>query len=137
VRVPLPPFFGSSAEEVVKVEMVPDAPARSRTGAVPPPSAHPLDGVRGVSGDAPGTVGGAGDARTSSIFGPAPADATGGGAGEAPAQVQALEAMVADLLRPMLRRWLDENMPRLVSAALKAEAELMSRRDSGRDPKKP
>ena len=41
--------------------------------------------------------------------------------------------MVAELLRPMLRRWLDENMPRLVSAALKAEAELISKRD----PKKP
>jgi cell pole-organizing protein PopZ len=45
----------------------------------------------------------------------------------------AFETMVAELLRPMLRRWLDENMPRLVSAALKAEAEVMSRRD----PKKP
>jgi cell pole-organizing protein PopZ len=52
-------------------------------------------------------------------------------------QLQGLEGMVAELLRPMLRRWLDENMPRLVSAALKAEAELMSKRDSGRDPKKP
>jgi hypothetical protein len=47
--------------------------------------------------------------------------------------VRGLEAMVAELLRPMLRRWLDENMPRLVSAALKAEADVMS----GRDPKKP
>ncbi len=44
-------------------------------------------------------------------------------------QLQALEVMVAELLRPMLRRWLDENMPRLVSAALKAEAQLMSERD--------
>jgi cell pole-organizing protein PopZ len=44
-------------------------------------------------------------------------------------QLQGLEAMVADLLRPMLRQWLDENMPRLVSAALKAEAEAPSRHD--------
>jgi cell pole-organizing protein PopZ len=44
-------------------------------------------------------------------------------------QLQGLDAMVADLLRPMLRRWLDENMPRLVSAALKAEAENPPRRD--------
>jgi cell pole-organizing protein PopZ len=59
-----------------------------------------------------------------------------GAAAGGPAQsqgLQGLEAMVAELLRPMLRRWLDENMPRLVSAALKAEAELMARRD----PKKP
>jgi cell pole-organizing protein PopZ len=40
---------------------------------------------------------------------------------------------VAELLRPMLRQWIDENMPRLVSAALKAEAEAQSRRD----PRKP
>jgi hypothetical protein len=61
---------------------------------------------------------------------PGPAAA---GSSEALPHVRGLEAMVAELLRPMLRRWLDENMPRLVSAALKAEADLMS----GRDPKKP
>jgi cell pole-organizing protein PopZ len=32
----------------------------------------------------------------------------------------------------MLRRWLDENMPRLVSAALRAEAALLSERDSSK-----
>jgi len=48
-------------------------------------------------------------------------------------QLQGLEAMVAELLRPMLRQWLNENMPRLVSAALKVEAETLARRD----PKKP
>jgi cell pole-organizing protein PopZ len=58
--------------------------------------------------------------------------ASGSPAATAP-QLQGLETMVADLLRPMLRRWLDENMPRLVSAALKAEAETLSRWD----PKKP
>jgi cell pole-organizing protein PopZ len=45
-------------------------------------------------------------------------------------QSHALEVMVAELLRPMLRRWLDENMPRLVSAALKAELALMAERES-------
>jgi cell pole-organizing protein PopZ len=145
VRGPLAPFFGSTAEEVVKVEMVPDPPLRSRKDAMPPPasplpslaSAQAFEGPHAVSGDAPRAVDAAGVARTSSIFGPAPAEARTAGAGETLSQIQALEAMVADLLRPMLRRWLDENMPRLVSAALKAEAELMSRRDPGRDPKKP
>jgi hypothetical protein len=153
VRGPLPPFFGSSAE-VVK-ETAPEPPALSGREAQPPtPSsypapppplpAQPLDGVRTVIGEArgldaaPRPADSAGTARASSIFGPPPAYAGTGGAGEAPPpQIQALEAMVAELLRPMLRRWLDENMPRLVSAALKAEAELMSRRDCGRDPKKP
>jgi hypothetical protein len=64
---------------------------------------------------------------------PAPGPAPAAGAADALPHVRGLEAMVAELLRPMLRRWLDENMPRLVSAALKAEADLMSRRD----PKKP
>jgi hypothetical protein len=44
--------------------------------------------------------------------------------------VHALEAMVAELLRPMLQRWLEENMPRLVSAALRDEAVRMAARDS-------
>jgi cell pole-organizing protein PopZ len=54
---------------------------------------------------------------------------SGGGAAAGATQLHGLEAMVAELLRPMLRRWLDENMPRLVSAALKAEADNLSRRD--------
>gem|GEM_PF-3886155 len=32
-----------------------------------------------------------------------------------------LEETVADLLRPMLRQWLDANMPRIVEKALKTE----------------
>jgi hypothetical protein len=63
----------------------------------------------------------------------APGGATGPSGADALPHVRGLEAMVAELLRPMLRRWLDENMPRLVSAALKAEADVMS----GRDSKKP
>jgi hypothetical protein len=150
VRGPLPPFFGSTAAEVVKVDFVPDPPVRRATEATslqPPPSppaSDPLDGTRTVHGEAPRGVDAssqadnAGSMRASSIFGPPPGDARAGGAADLAApQIQALETMVAELLRPMLRRWLDENMPRLVSAALKAEAELISRRDPGRDPKKP
>jgi cell pole-organizing protein PopZ len=62
-----------------------------------------------------------------------PAADSGGTAAAGATQLQGLDAMVAELLRPMLRRWLDENMPRLVSAALKAEADNLSRRD----PQKP
>jgi cell pole-organizing protein PopZ len=140
VRGPLPPFFGSPAAGVVKVAFVPDPPARQGTEVPPaPPAASvappPFD--RTTSGEAPRgldapqrAADSASSTRASSIFGPAP----GGPADLATPQIQALEAMVAELLRPMLRRWLDENMPRLVSAALKAEAELMARRDPARDP---
>jgi hypothetical protein len=34
---------------------------------------------------------------------------------------RALEAVVLELLKPMLRQWLDENMPRLVAQALSEE----------------
>jgi cell pole-organizing protein PopZ len=116
VRGPLPPFFGSSAE-AVKVEVAPEPPL---LGGVDGPQGwpRPIDG---------GAIG-----KASSIFGPAEPEGSGG-SGEASPQIQALEAMVAELLRPMLRRWLDEIMPRLVSAALKAEADLISKRG----PKKP
>jgi cell pole-organizing protein PopZ len=149
VRGPLPPFFGSSPAEVVKVAFVPDSPVRkgaAESASVPPASPlppHPFE--RAVNAEAPPVHDAppptadraATTMRASSIFPPGDATRPGGAGEVAMPQIQALEAMVAELLRPMLRRWLDENMPRLVSAALKAEAELMSRRDPGRDAKKP
>jgi cell pole-organizing protein PopZ len=45
----------------------------------------------------------------------------------------ALEAVVVDMLRPMLREWLDDNMPRLVASALADEAAARART---RDPRK-
>lgn len=43
------------------------------------------------------------------------------GSVSAPAGVQTLEDTVARLLRPMLRQWLDDNMPRIVEKAFKEE----------------
>lgn len=37
------------------------------------------------------------------------------------ATVRSVEDLIADLLRPMLRQWLDENMPRIVEKALRIE----------------
>jgi cell pole-organizing protein PopZ len=34
--------------------------------------------------------------------------------------------MVVEMLQPMLRQWLDQNMPRLVAAALKEQADRAS-----------
>ena len=92
-------------------------------------SGEALPGVH-AAGPHAGDTGGSLRA-ASSIFGPPSTDGRPAATVDANPQIQALEAMVAELLRPMLRRWLDENMPRLVSAAL--QAELMARRD----PKKP
>ena len=149
VRGPLPPFFGSSPE-TAKVEVAPPPPMSAPPmpepltpgplpgGAVlPPPPAAIVrssegnsargglqDSAAAGSGESGGPAAGATreaapGAKVNSVPVQPPADGA----------LQGLEAMVADLLRPMLRRWLDENMPRLVSAALKAEAENPSRRD--------
>jgi hypothetical protein len=145
-RGPLAPFFGSSAAGVVKVEMVQDRSVRAGASAplplapaqVLPITTHPADSMHASGEAARGVhVPQAGDTRdglraASSVFDPPPTDGAPAATVDASSpQIQALEAMVAELLRPMLRRWLDENMPRLVSAAL--QAELMARRD----PKKP
>jgi cell pole-organizing protein PopZ len=53
-----------------------------------------------------------------------PARGNGSGAhGSSPLEAahKTLEDSVKDMLRPMLRQWLDENMPRMVTAALKDE----------------
>jgi hypothetical protein len=53
-------------------------------------------------------------------------------AGLAPG-TRALEAMVVEMLQPMLRQWLDQNMPRLVAAALKDQAERVNTADRNTD----
>ena len=154
VRGPLPPFFGSSPE-AAKVEVAPAPPMPTPPspgplpgGAVipPPPAAilRPSEGPRGGVLDSAsrppaepvGYAGPAGGATREgwpngrAHSGPVQPAADGATPPATDAtQLQGLEVMVADLLRPMLRRWLDENMPRLVSAALKAEAENPPRRD--------
>jgi cell pole-organizing protein PopZ len=35
-----------------------------------------------------------------------------------------LEDVVADMLRPLLEKWIDENMPRIVERALQRDAKL-------------
>ena len=47
------------------------------------------------------------------------------------ASSKTLEDSVKDMLRPMLRQWLDENMPRMVTAALKDELGDSSARGQG------
>jgi hypothetical protein len=150
VRGPLAPFFGSSAE-AAKVEVIP-VPGVPVAASVVPPPAHgaegdpPFGAAKGGAGAAaaetasslfasPAPRDAAANGKAAPLFGPPPAEGGPAAAGALPqvTHLHGLEAMVAELLRPMLRRWLDENMPRLVSAALKAEAELIAKRD----PRKP
>ncbi|HXE88762.1 MAG TPA: DUF2497 domain-containing protein [Hyphomicrobiaceae bacterium] len=146
VRGPLPPFFGSSPE-TSKVEVSPAPPTASvplpGTAVIPPAAPPPAPVARAaeaepqrsaapVRSSAPAREAQPSGKANPSVHVPPTAGSTTQAAASTP-HLQGLDAMVAELLRPMLRQWLDENMPRLVSAALKAEAESQSRRD----PRKP
>jgi uncharacterized protein len=138
VRGPLPPFFGSSPE-TSKVEVSPAPPAASvplpGTAVIPPApiaraaEAEPQRSAAPVRSSGPAREALPNGKASSSVPVPPTAGSTTPAAANTP-HLQGLDAMVAELLRPMLRQWLDENMPRLVSAALKAEAESQSRRDA-------
>jgi cell pole-organizing protein PopZ len=47
-----------------------------------------------------------------------------------PAEGRTLEDVVRELLRPMLKQWLDTNLPSIVETAVQAEVERISRRRS-------
>jgi cell pole-organizing protein PopZ len=64
-----------------------------------------------------------------------PAPSIAGPASNPLAGLRTLEDTVADLLRPMLREWLDANMPRIVEKALRVET-IMSVKPQG-SPKEP
>jgi len=137
VRASMPPFFGSTAE-VAKPDPTPtsstrqpEAPKAASAGATAQTVVQqaPAADVKAAKSEPPGggaPLNGRGAARGAETPGEALA-ALGGGAG----QSAALEAAVVDLLRPMLRQWLDQNMPRLVAEALKAEAARVRPSDTG------
>jgi uncharacterized protein len=143
VRGPLPPFFGSSAE-AQKAEVVLVQPSAPASGMLLPPAPQPANaasnghaapavGLTSAAGPPPAVVQAEGlrNGAAASLFGHVASDArpTPGSAGP---HTHALELMVAELLRPMLQRWLDENMPRLVATALKDEAVRMAVRDQNK-----
>ena len=45
-----------------------------------------------------------------------------------PTKPQTLEDLMKDMLRPMLKAWLDENLPSLVERLVQAEIDRISRR---------
>ena len=57
--------------------------------------------------------------------------ASGPGASPLEGSSKTLEDSVKDMLRPMLRQWLDENMSRVLTAALKDELEVNPARSQG------
>lgn len=128
LRAALPPFFGASAQGP-QVETMPTASgpaaASQPLGAGVQPAARAsverdlgrvLDPAiaREVS-----LVAAAAETAGRPVAPGAPLARPAAG-GEVP---HALESMVLELLKPMMRQWLDQNMPRLVAAALKDQAD--------------
>jgi len=137
LRASMPPFFGSSTE-AAKPPAAPVEPA-------PQPAAGPQVTRPQSSAPAAQTSADAGMAREVSLLaaaaeaaaarppqaapqpvlngkGPAVPSPEPVLAGDTP-HTRALEVMVLDLLKPMLRQWLDENMPRMVAEALGEEVQ--------------
>ena len=132
LRASMPPFFGSS--ESATVTPPPAEPAAqhatsasSASAAAAPPEAPSPAGsitrevsrVAGAETAAP-TVSASGSGLNGAAATSSATDASIA-SGDA-ATNRALEAVVLELLKPMLRQWLDENMPRLVAQAISDEA---------------
>ena len=140
LRASMPPFFGSSAE-AAKPPAAPVEPA-------PQPAAGPQVTRPQSSAPAAQASADAGMAREVSLLAAAAEAAAARPPQAAPQPVlngkaapaaaapspsatlasdmahnRALEVMVLDLLKPMLRQWLDENMPRMVAEALGEEVQ--------------
>ncbi len=126
VRATMPPFFGAAAEPAgLEMAPAPAAPPASAMFAGPAPGRMTDPALdREVS-----LVAAAAETAARPPASSAANGAAGGGRGDAQAAAgslqapHALEAMVLELLKPMLRQWLDQNMPRMVAEALKAEAD--------------
>lgn len=129
LRASMPPFFGSSdstvtpppAEAPAVPSGQPARPAPSDAAAAPaaaPPQAPAIE--REVS-----LVAAAAESAARRSVPPGASGLNGASASAEPgegASHRALEAVVLELLKPMLRQWLDENMPRLVAQAVSDEA---------------
>jgi uncharacterized protein len=141
VRATMPPFFGAAAE-AAGVETVPAAPAVTAAPAGRPVFASAASGsFAGTALDREVSLVAAAAETAARPSGSSAFNGAGGGRGDAPAPAgslqapHALEGMVLELLKPMLRQWLDQNMPRMVAEALKAEADRAAAAEA--DAKKP
>jgi cell pole-organizing protein PopZ len=126
LRASMPPFFGSSTESAVQ----PASGLQATQGAAP---AAQAGADAAMAREVSLLAAAAEAAATRPLQAPPPQPALNGKGpaaavpspdtaltGDTPL-TRALEVMVLDLLKPMLRQWLDVNMPRLVAEALEEE----------------
>lgn len=139
LRASMPPFFGSSTEAAKPpLASEPAAPPASSPHVTRPQSSAPAAQAATDAGMAHevSLLAAAAEAAAARPPPAAPQSALNGKAAPAAAASstsanlasdlahnRALEVMVLDLLKPMLRQWLDENMPRMVADALSEEVQ--------------
>jgi cell pole-organizing protein PopZ len=110
-RAPEPEPF-AAVETLGDIDIAPRAAPRAPEPVYAPRSIHDEDGLT-----APPTADAA-----ASIFGQLSRTLA------MPAEHRTLEDVVRELLRPMLKDWLDRNLPSIVETAVQAEVERIARR---------
>lgn len=149
MRASMPPFFGSTAEAVNSTSppvetATPTSPVRTQSATAP--ASAPQSGAQEAMAREVSLLAAAAEVAASRPSKPEPqpvppAALNGKGpvvpdaapAADAP-HIRPLEVMVLDLLKPMLRQWLDENMPRMVAEAL--DEQVQRNRTGAGNPKK-
>ena len=134
LRASMPPFFGASTDSAaVQDPTVETPPITSEPAAASPhaPGATETPSIAEEMSLVAAAVESAANRPSSSplaslgLNGRADVSTPPPSASPLPGDAQAnraLEAVVLELLKPMLRQWLDENMPRLVTQAINEEA---------------
>jgi cell pole-organizing protein PopZ len=112
-------------ESVGDLDVFSAAPAAAPEPAPPPvAAAPPLAAAPAPALDDEGLLSAPAASSAASAF------ASLSGAIGMPRDGRTLEDVVRELLRPLLKQWLDENLPRIVETAVQAEVERVSRRGS-------
>jgi cell pole-organizing protein PopZ len=101
---------------VAELNGVAHVPAESAAAAPVIPSEPPAPAPTSMSQTEP--------AATTKATAAVPATATGTEAASPASASRSFEDVVADMLRPLLEKWIDENMPRIVERALQRDAAL-------------
>jgi cell pole-organizing protein PopZ len=103
-----------AAESLGDIDVLPP-PARA------PRAAEPAPALEDYEVEADGLISGSTADIAASAFGQLSRTLT------MPAEGRTLEGVVRELLRPLLKDWLDQNLPGIVEAAVRAEVERVSR----------
>ncbi|MBV1704291.1 MAG: DUF2497 domain-containing protein [Hyphomicrobiales bacterium] len=107
--LPIAPRDAQSGETPVPQPAAEPAPAPREPAPVPVPAAAPVPLVSRTTGD---SVAASFGALNATLAAPSP---------------EKIEAMSRDMLRPLLKSWLDDHLPALVERLVRAEIERVSR----------